>query len=127
MDLVVAPGVIGEDGVGLVLADREADLAAQLHRAFQLAVLVAQEHELPHPDRLARGALLALARGGHLRGRHLRVMRALLTAREHAVRDVCSALDPGRQRAAASEVNVVGMREHGHGALWDRERGLGHV
>src|SRR5438132_9785146 len=61
VDLVVAPGVVREDGVGLVLADRAADLAAKAHRHLELTVLLPEKYELLHADGLARGALLALA------------------------------------------------------------------
>ena len=120
--LVVPPGVVGEDDVGLVLADDAADLTAQGHRALELPVVVAEEHEVLDPDGLARRALLALARVGHPRRRHLRVVRALLAAREHAVRDLRAAVrDPGRERAGATEIDVIGVREDRHGARRDRE------
>jgi len=105
-----------------VLADDAADLAAKLHRGLELAVLVAEEDEALHADRLAGGALLALARRRHLRRRHLRVVRALLAAREHAVRDVRALSGPGRDRPRAAEVDVVGVGEDGHRALGDDER-----
>ena len=41
MRLVVAPRIVGEHDLGLVRPDDKANLRAQLHRAFELAVLPA--------------------------------------------------------------------------------------
>src|SRR5207245_10480012 len=94
--LVMAPRIVREDKVRPVLADDAANLAAKLHRDLELAVLVAEEDEALHADRLAGGALLALARRRHLRRRHLRVVLALLAAREHALHHVRSLNGPVR-------------------------------
>src|SRR5437764_8209579 len=50
MDLVVAPRIVGEHDVRLVFANGETDLAAEVHRTFELPVLVPQEDEAVHAD-----------------------------------------------------------------------------
>src|SRR6267143_3158830 len=108
--LVVGPWVIREDHIGPVLADDAADLATKSHADLELAVLMSEEDEFLHPDRFAGGALLALSRFGHLLWRRLQIVRALLTARDHAVRDMRAAgPDPRGERARAAEIHVVGM------------------
>src|SRR5436309_7534962 len=84
MDLVVAPRIVGEHEVGFVQADRAADLFTKLHRPLELAVVMAQEYELLHADRLAGGALLLLPDLGERLRRHLRIVGAFVTAREEA-------------------------------------------
>src|SRR5438067_3947052 len=121
--LVVAPGVVREDHIGPVLADDPAHLTAQIHADLELTVLMAEEHELLDTDRLARGTLLPLARLGHLLGGRLQIVRALLPAGDHAIRDVrAGRSDPRREGAGTAEVDVVGMSEDRHRALWDCER-----
>src|SRR3981081_1076029 len=93
MDLVVAPGIVGEDQVGFVYTDRKADLLAQRHRALELAVVVAEEHEFLHADRLTGRPLLFLPCLSESLRRHLRIVRALVPAREKAVGHMCAALD----------------------------------
>ena len=93
MHLVVAPGIVRKDNVGPMLADHPADLAPQVHGPLELAVLVAQEHEVLHPDHLAGRTLFALASLGHLLRRRLRIVRSLLSTRDHAVGD----MGPGRR------------------------------
>jgi hypothetical protein len=105
-----------------VHADREAHLFTERHRALELAVVVPEEDELLHADRLARRPLLFLACLRERLGWHLRIVRALVSAGEKAVRHVSPALDEARQRPRAAEVNVVGMRDDRHGALRYRER-----
>src|SRR5439155_3232526 len=68
MDLVMAPGIVREHHVGLVLPDDPASFATELHRSLELAVLMPEEHEFLDPDGLAGGALFGLARLRHLRG-----------------------------------------------------------
>src|SRR5688500_20155131 len=92
MDLEVAPGVIGEDEVGLVQADREAHLFAQRHRPLELTVVVSEKYEFLHADRLAGGALLLLARLGQYLRRHLWIVRALVATRVKAVGQLRAAL-----------------------------------
>src|SRR5256712_6066701 len=121
VDLVVTPRIVGEHEVGLVQADRAADLFTKRHRPLELAVVMPQEYELPHADRLAGGALLLLPDPGQRVRRHLRIVSALVTAREGAVRDVRAALDEARERSRAAEVDVIGVGEDGHRALRDRE------
>src|SRR5256714_7316629 len=124
--LEVGPGVVREHHVGLVLADGQAHLGAKLHRSLELAVLVPEEDELFHADRLAGGALLALPCLGHLLRGHLRVVRALLPARDDAVRHVRPGrLDPRCEGPRAAEVDVVGVSEYRHRAFRDREA-IGH-
>src|SRR2546422_5041067 len=77
--LVMAPWIIREDDLGLVLADDPAYLAAKIHGDLELAILVTQEDELLHTDRLAGRALLTLSRFSHLLRRRLRIVRALLS------------------------------------------------
>src|SRR3989475_2607804 len=121
--LVMAPRIIREDDLGLVLANDPAYLAAKIHADLELAILVTQEDELLHTDRLAGRALLTLSRFGHLLRRSLRIVRALLSARDDAVRHVrAGCLDPRRQGARAAEVHVVGVCEDRHRALRDRKR-----
>src|SRR5205823_8558499 len=85
MDLVMAPGIVREHHVWLVLPDNPAYLATELHRWLEIAVLMPEEHEFLDPDDLAGGALFGLARLRHLRGTHLRIVRSLLPARDDAV------------------------------------------
>src|SRR5256885_7771188 len=82
MNLVMAPRIVREDELRLVLADDPAYLTAKIHSDFEFAILVTQEDEFLHADRLAGRALLALSRFGHLLRRRLRIMRALLSARD---------------------------------------------
>src|SRR5437867_5117465 len=121
--LVVTPRVVREYHVGLVLADGQAHFRAQLHRSFELTVLVPEEDELFYADRLAGRALLALSGLGHPLRRHLRIVRALLPAGDHAVRHVGAGhSDPRGEGPGASEIHVVGMSEDRHRALRDGER-----
>src|SRR3954465_13160129 len=100
MYLVVTPRVIGEDDVRPVLADDAAHLATQIHADLELAILMAEENKFLDPDRFAGRTLLPLSRFGHLLGRRLQIVRALLAARDHAIRHVsASGLDPRRQGA----------------------------
>ena len=94
--------------------DLLADLAAEGHRDLGLAVVVPEEHELRRP-RAATGLLLLLLadRGDTLR-RHVRIVGALIAARDEAVRDLHTLLGPERDRSGAAEVDVVGMREDRH-------------
>src|SRR5437867_794570 len=98
MDLVVPPGVVGEDDIGFVFADHPADVAAEIHGDLEFAVLMTEEDEALHADGLPGGALLSLAHRRHLLRRHLWVPRSLLTAGDDAVRHVRPALDPRRER-----------------------------
>src|SRR5216110_2412724 len=118
MRLVMAPRIVREDHIGPVLADDAAHLAAKIHADLELAVLVAEEDELLDTDRLACGTLLALSRLVHLLGGGPEIVRALLSAGDHAVRHVrAGRSDPRREGARAAEVHVVGMSEDRHRAL----------
>ena len=120
--LVRTPGVRADDQVRLFVTDDAADLAAQSHRDFELAVVVAQEHALLDAERLRRGALLALPRARHLRRRGLEIVASLVAAREQAVHDGATGGGPLRDRAATAEIGVVRMREHHQRARRDLER-----
>src|SRR5712691_3061540 len=126
MHLVVGPGVVGEHELRPVLADDPAHLFAKIHGALELAILMPEEDELLHADRLAGRALLALSCFRHQLWRHLRVVRALLAARDHAVRHVrAGRSDPRGKGARTPEVDVVRMGEDRHRALGNGEN-IGH-
>ena len=126
MHLVRPPWIGAEHEIRFVDADLLADLAAERHRDLGLAVVVTEEDELRRARAAPRLLLLLLADPGDPLGRHLRVVRALVPARDEAVRHVHAALlRPERDRARATEVDVVGMREDRHRASRELEC-LGH-
>src|SRR5438874_7220916 len=125
VDLILAPGVLAEHEVRLVDADDLADLAAQVHADLELAVTVAEEDELRRARAPSGLLLFLLADRGDPIGGHLEIVRALIPAREQAVRDVDAAGGPERDRAGAAEVDVVGMGEDRDRAARELEA-LGH-
>src|SRR5436309_13218746 len=87
---------------------------------------MAEEDELLDADRLPGRPLLALSRLSHLLRSHFRIVRALLSARDHAVRHVrAGGLDPRSERARAAEIDFAGVRENRHGPPGDDET-VGH-
>src|SRR3989442_685567 len=122
--LVRAPRVRADHQVRLLVADHAANLAAQPHRHFELAVVVPQEHALLDAEYLRGGALLAFPRARDLPRRRLQIVAALVAAGQRAVDDARAGACPLRHRAATAEVGVVRVREHHERALRDLE---GHV
>ena len=109
--LVCPPGVGTDDEIGLLVPDHAADLAAERHRHFELAVVMTQEDALLDAEDLRRGALLVLARARDAGRGRLQVMRSLVAAREQAVHDGGTFGRPRRDRTGTPEVGIVGMRE----------------
>ena len=69
--------VLGDDEVRAEAADLAHDVAPQVERRGEVAIGVAEVHDLADAEDVGRGALLRDARGGQLLRRHVRILGAL--------------------------------------------------
>ena len=112
---VAAPGVVTQHDVGLQTADPPRQLATLVDARLQLTVGVAEEHDVAAraAERARRGALLLLAGGDELVDGLVGVPRALRPVGADRVHDRRARRGPLGQRAAAAELDVVGVGADG--------------
>src|SRR5262249_47711896 len=115
---VVAPGEVEahrDHHVGPVPPDRRGDVAAQRHAVLDEPVAVAEAVHVEHPDHAGAAPLLLLAqRPDHVGGHAL---DARLAGRGDYVRHMAALPGPPGDRGGASVFQVIGMRDHYHGAV----------
>src|SRR5262249_15489021 len=100
---------------GPVPPDRRGDVAAQPHAVLDEPVAVAEEVHVEHPDHAGAAPLLLLAqRPDHVGGHAL---DARLAGRGDDVRHMAALPGPPGDRGGASVFQVIGMRDHHHGAV----------
>ena len=108
-------------------ADLPGDVPAQLVGDGELAVRVAEEGHVGHPDRRGRRPLLRLAQRRHPLPRGV-VEAAGVPVRGDAVGHLDAARrSTGRDRPGRAVVDVVGVGHHGQHALGHGRLGAGHV
>ena len=118
--------VVRHHHVGAELANRPGQAPAEGERRLDLAVGLVEEVDGIDADLGRRGSLLALAKLG--KGRHIgvRVVAALVAARDDEVAGARALGDPARHRSGAAELDVVGMRGHDEDAFGGLELVVRH-
>jgi len=108
---------VGQDALGLDVADDLDDLALQLPRGLQPTVAMSwQEPHVVDAEDSGSGDLLAFADGRHLLAVSV-VEPALLAACAQQDRDVQAGVDPAGDGPGGSEVTVVWMCRHDENPL----------
>jgi class 3 adenylate cyclase len=100
------------------LSDDPGDVTPQVKTDLNLAVGIAEEADVAHPDLGRRRALLRLANARDVAAWHVRIEAAGVTTSHDAVADLNARGSPGRDRSGQAEVHVVRMRHHREDALY---------
>lgn len=114
IDAVVATfSRLGEHAIGLLHANDCTDFSTQREISNDGTIGKAEEVEFVHPEHICSGCLFTSTNSGHLVSRDCVVTPASLSVGDEAVHDFVAFADPARDRAACTEVHIVGMsRDH---------------
>ena len=122
MEPVAAPRVVAEDDVGAQAPDPVGDLTALGEPVLQLAVVPAEEHDVLRATQdTSRVPLLGLPGGHEVREVGVGVPRPLRAVGADEVEDRAALRRPLGERAAATELHVVGVGGDGERAPRHRE------
>ena len=114
--------VLGDHQVRPKAADLPHDVASQLQAWLQVAVRIAEVHDLVDAQHVRRRALLGDTGGRQLLRRHRRVIGALAAIGGDDVVDACTGGGQGRDGRGGAELGVVRVAEDHERALQRRDQ-----